>query len=202
MMRPLRNRVYMMISRAVVEVAKDTEGMQTLKATILAGEDRDDIERFQNYGFTSVPFSDAEAIVVCPSGNREHMIAIAVDDRTRRLMGLAEGDVAIYTSGGSFIKLTEGDQGLTIEVSGDANIKADGDTTVETTNATVTASAKAHIDAPAVELGGTAAEAVIKGNTFQALFNAHTHLGNLGYPSGAPIVPLSGSELSTVSKTE
>lgn len=178
MMRPLRNRVYMMISRAVVEMARDTEGMQVLKATVLAGEDRDDIERFQNYGFTSVPLKGSEALVLCPAGNREHMIAVAVDNRTLRLKGLEEGEVAIYTDEGDKIHIKRGG---TIEV---------------------ISAAKVHLSAPAVELGAAATESVIKGNTFQALFNAHTHIGNMGYDTAPPTAPLTGSELSTVSKTE
>jgi hypothetical protein len=58
------------------------------------------------------------------------------------------------------------------------------------------------IDASSIELGEGAAEAVIKGNTFQSIFNAHTHIGNLGAPTSPPIVPLSGSELSQITKTK
>ena len=61
---------------------------------------------------------------------------------------------------------------------------------------------KAVIDAGAIELGSGALEAVIKGKTFQSLFNAHTHIGNLGAPTSPPVVPLTGSELSTVTKTQ
>lgn len=58
------------------------------------------------------------------------------------------------------------------------------------------------LSANKVNLGTGAAEAIIKGNTFQTLFNAHTHLGNLGAPTAPPTIPLSGSELSTVTKTK
>ena len=48
-----------------------------------------------------------------------------------------------------------------------------------------------------------AAQQVIKGNTFQALFNAHTHTTTVpGLPTSPPVVPLTGSELSQVSKTQ
>jgi hypothetical protein len=36
----------------------------------------------------------------------------------------------------------------------------------------------------------------------QDLFNNHTHIGNLGAPTGPPINPLTGLELSKVSKTQ
>ena len=57
------------------------------------------------------------------------------------------------------------------------------------------------LSAGSVHLGQSAVEAVIKGNTFQALFNAHVHSTGVG-PSGPPVVPLTGTELSLVSKTE
>jgi len=101
--------------------------------------------------------------------------------------------IEVKNAGGDVIILTK-DGNLTIKVRTDVNI--------ECKNATVKASQKAHLSSPNVELGPNAAEAVIKGNTFQKLFNNHTHLGNLGAPTGPPIIPLSGLELSKVSKTE
>lgn len=62
---------------------------------------------------------------------------------------------------------------------------------------------RVYVNSPKVELGEMAAQQVIKGNTFQALFNAHTHTSTVpGLPTGPPIVPLTGSELSQVSKTQ
>lgn len=60
---------------------------------------------------------------------------------------------------------------------------------------------KVIINSSNIELGENALESVIKGNTFQQLFNSHQHIGNLGAPTTPPIIPLTGSELSTVSKT-
>ncbi len=57
--------------------------------------------------------------------------------------------------------------------------------------------AKVSINAPEILLGESAAEAVIKGNTFQSIFNAHTHGTGVG-PSTPPVQPLNGAELSEV----
>jgi hypothetical protein len=87
-------------------------------------------------------------------------------------------------------------RGLTVQLK-DSSITIDQDNliTVKTTN-------KVIIDSPNIELGTTALEAVIKGETFQKLFNAHTHIGNLGAPTSPPVIPLTGSELSLVTKTQ
>lgn len=90
-------------------------------------------------------------------------------------------------------------------------IKNDGEINIftESNNITVQTDQKvevkcdnAYVNSPNIELGETALEQVIKGNTFQALFNSHTHVGNLGAPTTPPMVPLTGTELSQVTKTQ
>ncbi len=176
MIKPLRDRVYNIVSRGVLEMANDSEGMQVLKAKLLAGENREDIEYFQDYGFTSVPLEDAEVLVVCPQGNREHMIAVKVGDRTVRLKGLAKGEVAVYTDEGDKIHFKRG--GI-----------------VE-----ILAATKLDINAPLVELGTGTLEKILNGQTFQAFFNTHKHIGNAGVETGPPTVLSGASELSNVVK--
>lgn len=69
-------------------------------------------------------------------------------------------------------------------------------------DATIKASGTAWIDSPQIELGKTAIEHVIKGETFQALFNSHIHIGNVGIPTSPPVVPLTGTELSKITHTQ
>jgi uncharacterized protein involved in type VI secretion and phage assembly len=52
-----------------------------------------------------------------------------------------------------------------------------------------------------IHLGEGASEALLKGNTFLSLFNAHVHPTAMG-PSGPPLVPLSPAVLSLKVKTE
>jgi hypothetical protein len=119
----------------------------------------------------------------------------------------------VVTEGGMKVFFTE-EKGLMFDYKeSQINIKPDnsivilnpnGDTVTLSNdgNLTISTSAKVKVDSPSIELGSQATEALIKGNTFQAIFNAHTHIGNLGAPTGPPIVPLNGSELSTVTKTQ
>lgn len=207
MIKPLRARVYNIVSRGVLEMAKDEKGMQVLKAAILAGENRDDIEYFQDYGFTSVPKSGSEVLVVCPQGNREHMIAVKVADRTVRLKGLAEGEVAVYTDEGDKIHFKRGGTTELVsstkvivttplaEFSQDVNIKGDltvdGDTTIKgmitifgniigQALATITGAVTAgSVSAPT----GAVAAATIGTpttdlDTFKNTYNTHTHNEN------------------------
>jgi phage gp45-like len=102
---PLSRRVSMMASRAVVRLVSDELSRQQMQIEILKGELRDNVERMQNYGFTSVPQSGADAAVVFLGGNRSQGIIIAVDDRRYRLAGLEAGEVAVYDDLGNKIEL-------------------------------------------------------------------------------------------------
>ena len=118
-----------------------------------------------------------------------------------------KGDVKIDVDGK--VNATIGGN-LDADVSGDAKVKVKGNMDADITknlnvkciNAKIKATAKATIDSPQIKLGASAAESVIKGNTFQALFNSHFHISPfLGLPTTPPTVPLVGAELSVVTKT-
>ena len=105
MIRPLRNRVYTMITRAVIETVNDTDGMQLVKLNLLAGEARDGVERFQNFGFSSHPPDSAECVAVAIGGNTDHLIIIVADDRASRITGLLKGESVQFNDKGEFWKI-------------------------------------------------------------------------------------------------
>jgi hypothetical protein len=81
-----------------------------------------------------------------------------------------------------------------------ASVIATNDVTLTCKNATVNASVKAKIDSPAIELGGSALEKIINGETFKPLFESHIHPGNLGFPTGPPTISLPPDVLSETVK--
>lgn len=108
MIDPVLRRIQLAISRALVARIDDSPKMQRMQISLLEGEGRDSVERFQNYGFTGHPKAGAEAVVIFPSGNRDHGLIIAVDDRRYRLTGLAEGEVAMYSDEGDYVHFKRG----------------------------------------------------------------------------------------------
>lgn len=140
---PLRNRIANLVGRAVLQRADDTKKVQSLQLDVLDGETREGVERFQNYGFTSVPQSGAEAVVVFLGGARDHGVAIAVEDRRYRIGNLESGEVAVYTDQGDKIVLKRGG---TIEI---------------------TASTKVVLTTPTVELAGNG-QAAVMGTAYRA----------------------------------
>lgn len=98
-------RLRLMVDRAVVRMVTDSLGRQNLQVQSLADETNDSVERFQNYGVSSVPPSGSEAIVIAVGGRRSGMVAIAVEDKKSRPKGLDPGDVCVYHFGGHAITL-------------------------------------------------------------------------------------------------
>lgn len=95
---PLKRRILLLVGRAVLKLVDDSLKFQQVQVQGLRDETLDDVERFQNYGFTSHPHPEAEVLLLSMGGMRSHSVAIAVDDRRYRVKGLAEGEVALYTS--------------------------------------------------------------------------------------------------------
>jgi phage baseplate assembly protein V len=147
LLRPLRTRVDNIVARALVRLIKDDKKLQELQLEVLKGELRDRCERFQNYGFTSHPKPGATAVVLFVGGNRDHPLVVAVDDPRYRKLGLAEGEVAIYTDEGDFILLKRGRE---IQVTAGTKVKVTAPT-VE-----VEASIKCKVTAPLTEIIGNA----------------------------------------------
>lgn len=102
---PLHRRVVNTVARAVVKLVSDDKKMQLLQLNVLDGETKDEVEHFQHYGFTVFPDDDAEALIVCVGGKRDHAIAIAVADRRSRIGNLSKGEVLVYDKTGSKILL-------------------------------------------------------------------------------------------------
>lgn len=173
---PLHQRVANLASRAVLRLLNDAAAVQRVQVELLAGEFRE-LQRVQEYGFTSVPLAGAHPVVVlAPFGNRAQALAIAVDDVRYRPSGSAPGDVVIYDSRGTKIHLKAGV--LDVTVAG---------------NLTINVSGTAKIVAPAVELGdGTLRK--LCDERLIAYLATHVHsgvtpgVGNTGTPTAVPAV--------------
>ena len=118
LLRPLKLRVMGMIGRGLVTLVDDSKRMQSLQFQGLGSETSDGIERFQNYGFTSVPKKPdadasgkgAECIIVAIGGDKSHEVVIVVDDRRFRFrgpdeLGAVEGESAMYDDLGQYVYL-------------------------------------------------------------------------------------------------
>ena len=105
---PLSRRVMLMLGRAVVRAISDSEGLQRATIEVFKDDLLSNLERFQDYGFTSAPLEGADALVGFIAGNRDHGIVIKIDDRRYRLKPIAPGEVAMYTDEGDVVHIKRG----------------------------------------------------------------------------------------------
>lgn len=96
LLEPIKRRLCLIADRAIVVMVNDSLNRQNLQLNVLADEGGDDIERFQNYGHTSVPPAGSEAIVLGIGGARAGLVAIAVEDKSVRPKDLEAGDNCLY----------------------------------------------------------------------------------------------------------
>ena len=121
----LRNRVLLMVGHGVLKLIDDSTKIQEVQLGLMRGELRDRVERFQQYGFTSVPLPGAEAIAVFVKGDRSHGAVVATDDRRHRPRGWAPGEAGMYTAFGQLLKMDAAGN-LHITVPGDIVLNAGG----------------------------------------------------------------------------
>ena len=190
--RPLKNRIMMAIARGVLETVKDDQGIQRVKLSLLKDEVRENIERIQNFGFTSNPPEGSESVVVFVGGNREHGFVVACDHRASRKKNLQPGECAIYTDDGTYIVLKKG---------GEVEVKAATKLTVDVPNATFKGAVKIEgaltCDQSIAATGGISSSGSISatgdvsaGATsilgIKAAYNTHTH----PVPFGPAVPPI------------
>lgn len=107
LLAPLQRRLRLIADRAIVTLVNDALQRQNLQLKVLADEGADDVERFQNYGHTSVPPEGSEAIVLGVGGARAGLVAIAVEHKAVRPKDLEAGDSCLYHLEGHNLTLRE-----------------------------------------------------------------------------------------------
>ena len=133
--------------RGTMHKANDDPLMQANDTRLLHSELLTGVERFQNYGHTSVPLPPdpdgkkaAETLAVFLNGNRSHPIVIAVDDRRHRPKKLKPGESALYDDQGQQvyvsrdgIVITGGSNKLPVTIKvGNASLKVEDGKITET----------------------------------------------------------------------
>ena len=185
MIGPFARQIRTLAGRAVIRLVNDALKEQGVQIDLLAEETRE-AERYQHYGFTSVPHPGAEAITLSIGGSRDHVVVVADGDRRYRLKGLADGEVAIYDDLGQAVHLKRsgievyGTEKVTVtapETEFTGNVLIGGNATVEgnitvtgnvTTSGTMAASG-------AVSSGVSVADPTGTMQDMRGTYNSHKH---------------------------
>lgn len=139
--------------RGKLTLTQTADPIARVQVLALADETLQDLEQFQQFGFTSHAPSGTEVIVVPLGGDTTHGIVIASENGSFRVKNLQSGEVAVYDASGSSIILR---QGKLIEIDCDTlHIKAKN---------------KVKIDSPMVEASEqVTAQGLISGNAGLAI---------------------------------
>jgi phage baseplate assembly protein V len=157
---PVFRRLDMMISRGVLRATVDENGVQTMQVGLLEDEVADEVERIQSYGLSAVPpagdDASVDALVAFISGNRDHGMVLAVNDRTSRPREQKPGEVTLYNDKKASIKLDEdGNMVITVgEEDGKLTIKVDDEITIEAKKLTIKIEDEITIECPSIKIEG------------------------------------------------
>jgi len=180
MIKTVDNRIQRALSgirlafRGVLTLVKSAGAVQLVQLDGMSGEQLQDAELIQQFGFTSNPPAGTMAIVLPIGGKTAHGIVIATEHGTLRLKGLASGEMAIYNQWGDHVTL-----------SADRRMKVVSSLAVDITTPTVNMSGNLNV------AGSIVAQLDISdhGNKtmlgMRTTYNAHTHSD----PQGGSVAP-------------
>ncbi len=176
-------RMVSMFGRGRITLVNDAGGTQTLQVVLGPLETRDAMPRMTEYGYTSVPPENSDAVVVCLGGDRSRGIVIATGHQQYRLKGLANGEVALYDDLGQSVHLTRAGivingAGLPVTITNTPSITNDSPITHCTGNLNVDGSIVAQGD---ISDHGNKSMAGMR-----ITYNGHTHTDPQGGATSAP----------------
>ncbi len=94
--------------RGVLNLVNSSADVQKVQVSGLADETIADLELMQQFGFTSVPPSGTQAVIIPLGGKTSHGVIVATENGAFRVKGLQNGETAIYDASGSSIILKNG----------------------------------------------------------------------------------------------
>jgi len=170
----LKRRFQAMVGRGRVTTSNDSGPVQVVQIRLGQLELRDGTPRMAEFGFTSRPPVDSDAVLVFLGGDRTNGVVVATGHQASRPTGLAEGESMVYDLFGKFIHFTE-DGGILIEANGSPVTVSDA------TVVTINAAEKVRMATPLLEVtgdikaGGNVTDAVRSMAADRLIFNGHTN---------------------------
>jgi hypothetical protein len=159
-------------------------------------------------GFVKVYFTEQKGLMLDYKNSQinirpDKSIILHTDSRNSIVEMLDDGTMNIYHKNNINII---GDAKLNVTIKGDTTVTTSGKTLVKTSATTdiesggaITIKSGASVTinhASSISLGAGAAQSLVLGEKFMALFNKHTHTGNLGSPTSPPNQKMTPGELS------
>ena len=127
LLNPIKSRIRLMIARAVISACKGS----SVDIDLLAGESREDVDFYQQYGFTSKPKGNVKAIALFVGGSRDNGAVVACRGEDSDMdVDLEEGEVAVHSPFGSEIILKKDGSILLRSKDGSGKVRVEGNLNV------------------------------------------------------------------------
>ena len=104
----LHRRHLMNNGRAIIMATNDAGGVHKVQVQPTPRELIDDVPVVQLYGYSGHAPVGSEAHMICTRGDRSSSVVIATNNGAARFKGLEQGEVAIYTDEGDYVRLSRG----------------------------------------------------------------------------------------------
>jgi len=142
LLNPIKARIRLMIGKCLITACSG----DAVSLSILAGETREEVDFYQQYGFSSRPTGKVDGVALFVGGSRDNgaLVASRGKDDDMRVV-LAPGEVAVHSKFGSKILLKK--DGSVVVTTSSNKFRVEGD--VE-----VTGDVKALCDSTFVTLSG------------------------------------------------
>lgn len=171
LLNPIKARIRLMVGKCLITAC----GGNTVDLSLLAGETRDEVDFYQQYGFTSRPVGKVGGVALFIGGSRDNGVVVASRGEDKKMaIDLEPGEVALHTSFGSSIVLKK-DGSVLVKPKNGKVMRVEGDV-----NVVGNVWATKDFAALCVDAGGTMAEGLIH-------LTKHTHPSAVG-----PTAPTTG----------
>ena len=116
--------------RGTIQSTDDSKGLQKHSVNGLHGEKFEGMQRWEQFGLSSMPPAGSDCLIACMNGNRDSAQLIAVISSGVRPQNSPAGSTTLYDNGGTTIQL-DGAGNITMTCSGNLTIKAGGSVIIE-----------------------------------------------------------------------
>ncbi|QOT75050.1 phage baseplate assembly protein V [Cupriavidus basilensis] len=123
-------RVRMLVGRGRITTGNDAGGVQQQQVQLADVETGDNRPRVAEFGFTSMPPTGSDAVVVFLSGDRSAGVIIGTNHQASRPRNLKPGETMVFSLDGKCVYLS--DAGIVVEAKGqDVTVREAATVTVE-----------------------------------------------------------------------
>jgi len=97
----IRKKIFLVVGRGELKTVDNSKDTAKCQGEFLKDEIISDVEKMEDYGFTSNPEVGSQIVAIFVDGNREQGLAIRFHDRRYRPTDLQPGEACMYHKSGS-----------------------------------------------------------------------------------------------------